>query len=85
MYNIISLSILSFYSDFDALTTKAAPLSINKGRAKPASGRRPPSRVSKLAHMNAENTEKFIEDQASQTPPPPSSKPSPRQRPVSEM
>ncbi|XP_066913614.1 F-actin-uncapping protein LRRC16A-like isoform X2 [Clytia hemisphaerica] len=71
--------------DFDALSTNAAPLQVNKGRAKPMAGRRAPSRVSKLAHMNVENTEKFIEEQSKAAPPPASTKPSPKQRPVSEM
>lgn len=64
---------------FDSVTS-AAPLRGNKDRAKPMSGRRAPSRVSNLAHMNTESNEKFMDEQAAASPPK-----APKPRPLSEM
>ena len=52
-----------FFSAFDAVTTSAVPLRGNKDRVKPISGRRAPTRVSNLAHMNTESTDRFIDEQ----------------------
>ncbi|XP_057291288.1 F-actin-uncapping protein LRRC16A-like isoform X2 [Hydractinia symbiolongicarpus] len=74
-------------SALDAVSASASHLKVAKDRAKPQ-GRRAPSRVSKLAHMNTENADSYIDAQVEVSPktsPKPSPKPSPRQRPVSAM
>ena len=57
-----------FIVDFDAVSSSSAPLKVAKDRAKPMARRRAPTRVSKLAHMNTETSDAYIEEQAKAPP-----------------
>jgi len=55
---------LASIGGFDDLSSNASQLKISKDRVKPMAGRRAPSRVSNLAHMNTEATDAYIEELA---------------------